>query len=55
MKVWNRHGELIGKIFLGHTSANFAFAGKGRLVILAETKIYLVEFAGIGVDLFSIS
>ncbi|KAK7052266.1 SGL domain-containing protein [Favolaschia claudopus] len=43
--VWNDEGTLIGKFFLGTTSANMAFAGKGRLVIMAETKIFLAEIA----------
>ncbi|KAK7050474.1 SGL domain-containing protein [Favolaschia claudopus] len=43
--VWNNEGTLIGKFFLGTTSANMAFAGKGRLVIMAETKIFLAEIA----------
>jgi len=48
--VWNPAGTLIGKIFLGTTSANFRFAGKGRMVIAAETKLYYVELAAEGVD-----
>jgi len=49
--VWNPSGTLIGKFFLGTTSANFAFAGQGRLVILAETKIYLAKIAAGGMSL----
>ncbi|KAJ7319071.1 D-lactonohydrolase-like protein [Mycena albidolilacea] len=45
VQVWNDEGTLIGKFFLGTTSANMVFAGKGRLVIMAETKIYLAEIA----------
>ncbi|KAJ7040712.1 D-lactonohydrolase-like protein [Mycena alexandri] len=45
VQVWNSAGDLIGKIFLGTTSANMAFAGPGRLVIMAETKIFLAEIA----------
>jgi gluconolactonase len=44
-QVFNPSGVLLGKIFLGTTSANHIFAGPGRMVILAETKIYLVNFA----------
>jgi gluconolactonase len=36
---------LLGKIFINTLTANHIFAGQGRLVILAETKIFLVEFA----------
>ncbi|KAL1717799.1 hypothetical protein EV715DRAFT_273976 [Schizophyllum commune] len=43
--VWDWRGNLIGKFFLGELSANMVFAGHGRLVILAETKIYVADFA----------
>jgi gluconolactonase len=46
--VWNPSGKLLGKIFLGATSANFAFAGKGRMVICAETNLYYAEIAAEG-------
>ncbi|EJD51262.1 calcium-dependent phosphotriesterase [Auricularia subglabra TFB-10046 SS5] len=49
--VFNPRGVLLGKIFIGSTSANIAFAGTGRLVVLAETKIYLVRLAVEGMDL----
>jgi len=45
VQVWNSQGILLGKFFLGRTSANFIFAGDGRLVILAETKIFLASIA----------
>ncbi|KAJ7604640.1 calcium-dependent phosphotriesterase [Roridomyces roridus] len=45
VQVWNSDGLLIGKFFLGTVSANMAFAGPGRLIILAETKIFLAEIA----------
>lgn len=44
-QVWNPEGALLGKIFLNTTSANLIFAGKGKLVILAETKIYLAKIS----------
>ena len=44
-QVWNPEGTLIGKFFLGTTAANLVFAGDGRLVILAETAVYLAEIA----------
>jgi gluconolactonase len=53
IKVWNPEGTLIGKIFLNTTSANLVFAGKGRLVVLAETKIYLAKINAEGLDLSS--
>ena len=45
LQVWNPEGTLIGKFFLGTTAANLVFAGDGRLVILAETAVYLAEIA----------
>ena len=51
--VWNPTGKLLGKFFTGKTSANMAFAGKGRLVILAETEVYLANIAADGLDLAS--
>ncbi|KAJ4490338.1 calcium-dependent phosphotriesterase [Lentinula aciculospora] len=51
VNVWNPSGTLIGKFFLGTKSANFAFAGKGRLVILAENKIYLAQINVSGMSL----
>lgn len=50
VQVWNPAGTLIGKIFLGATSANFRFAGKGRMVIAAETKLYYVTLAAGAAD-----
>ncbi|KAH9837970.1 D-lactonohydrolase-like protein [Rhodofomes roseus] len=47
--VWDRSGTLLGKFFIGTESANIAFAGRGRLVILAETAIYLAEIFADGV------
>ncbi|KAI0079437.1 calcium-dependent phosphotriesterase [Panus rudis PR-1116 ss-1] len=49
--VWNNEGTLIGKFFLGTVSANMIFAGKGRLVILAETEVFLAEIAAEGFNL----
>ncbi|RVX69668.1 hypothetical protein B0A52_06732 [Exophiala mesophila] len=46
--VWNPSGVLLGKIFVGSTSANFNFAGKGRMVIAAETQLYYVTLAAEG-------
>ncbi|SPO06513.1 probable lactonohydrolase [Cephalotrichum gorgonifer] len=40
VSVWNPSGTLLGKIFVGATAANFNFAGRGRMVICAETKLY---------------
>jgi len=51
VQVWNPQGTLLGKIFLGTTSANMAFAGQGRLVIMAETKIFFAEIAATGNNL----
>ncbi|KAK3311566.1 uncharacterized protein B0T15DRAFT_521869 [Chaetomium strumarium] len=48
VQVYNPSGKLLGKIYLGGTSANFQFAGKGRMVILAETKLYYATLAAEG-------
>lgn len=51
VQVWDSDGTLLGKFFLGMTSANMVFAGKGKLVIMAETKIFLAEIAAEGLEL----
>ncbi|KAI1146614.1 gluconolactonase [Nemania diffusa] len=43
--VYNPSGTLIGKIFLGETSANFNFAGDGGMVICAETNLFYAKIA----------
>ncbi|KAI0478225.1 gluconolactonase [Xylaria cf. heliscus] len=43
--VFNPSGTLIGKIFLGETSANFNFAGDGGMVICAETDLFYAKIA----------
>ncbi|KAJ4298388.1 hypothetical protein N0V88_003418 [Collariella sp. IMI 366227] len=48
VQVYNPSGKLIGKIYVGSTVANFQFAGKGRLVMLAETELYYVTLAADG-------
>ncbi|KAJ5086067.1 hypothetical protein N7532_010838 [Penicillium argentinense] len=48
VQVWNPSGKLIGKIYLGTTSANFNFAGKGRMVICAENSLYYATLAASG-------
>ncbi|KAF9053553.1 D-lactonohydrolase-like protein [Hymenopellis radicata] len=47
--VFNSNGMLIGKIYLNENTANMVFAGPGRFLILAETKIYLVRIAAAGI------
>jgi len=51
VQVWDSEGTLLGKFFIGTTSANMVFAGKGRLVILGEHAIYLAEIAASGFNL----
>jgi len=48
LHVYNPSGKLIGKIYLGGTSANFMFTGSGRMVICAETQLYYVTLAAEG-------
>ncbi|GJJ09216.1 hypothetical protein Clacol_003438 [Clathrus columnatus] len=45
VQVFNPDGILLGKIFIDTVTSNHVFAGPGRMVILAETKVFLVEFA----------
>jgi len=45
VNVWNPSGTLLGKIFIGGTSANFNFAGERGLVIAAETSLYYAKIA----------
>ncbi|KAK4686857.1 gluconolactonase, partial [Tremellales sp. Uapishka_1] len=51
VNVWNPSGKLIGKIFLGTTSANFQFAGQGRMVICAETQLYYATLGATGANI----
>jgi gluconolactonase len=48
VQVYNPSGKLLGKIYLGSGVANFQFAGKGRMVILAETELYYAALAAEG-------
>jgi gluconolactonase len=48
IQVWNPSGKLIGKIFLGTTSAGFNFVGNGGIVITAETDLYYANVAAQG-------
>lgn len=45
VQVWSSEGTLLGKFFIETTSANMVFAGDGRLVIMAETKIFVAKIA----------
>jgi len=42
---------LIGKFFLGMVSGNMVFANPGRLVILADTKVFVADIAAKGISL----
>lgn len=46
--VWNPSGKLLGKIYVGRTSANFQIAGQGRMVICAETKLFYATLNATG-------
>ena len=48
VQVYSPSGTLLGKIYLGTTSANFQFAGKGRMVILGEKNLYYATLAAEG-------
>ncbi|KAF7760244.1 hypothetical protein Agabi119p4_10920 [Agaricus bisporus var. burnettii] len=45
VQVFDADGTLLGKFFLDISSANMVFAGPGRMVILAETKVFLAKIA----------
>ncbi|KAK7424595.1 hypothetical protein QQZ08_008605 [Neonectria magnoliae] len=49
--VFNTSGKLIGKIYTGTTAANFQFAGKGRLIITGQTKLFYATLAASGTKL----
>ncbi|KXX78351.1 Gluconolactonase [Madurella mycetomatis] len=48
VQVYDASGKLLGKIYIGSVVANFQFAGRGRMVILAETKLYYATLAAEG-------
>lgn len=48
--VFNPAGQLLGKIFVDTTVANFRFVGNGRMVICAETKLFFATLAADGAD-----
>ncbi|KAI2624771.1 lactonohydrolase [Xylaria nigripes] len=48
VQVYGTSGTLIGKIFLGSTTANFNFAGDGGMVICAETNLFYAGIAATG-------
>ncbi|KAM5349839.1 hypothetical protein ACJ41O_006344 [Fusarium nematophilum] len=49
--VWNPSGKLIGKIYTGTVAANFQFAGRGRMIITGQTKLFYITLAASGVKL----
>jgi gluconolactonase len=49
--VWNEDGVFLGKVFTGELVANFQFAGKGRMVVLAEERLYYATLAAEGAQL----
>jgi gluconolactonase len=50
--VWNPSGKLIGKIYTGTVAANFQFAGKGRMIITGQTKLFYVTLGASGPKLY---
>ncbi|TFK32977.1 calcium-dependent phosphotriesterase [Crucibulum laeve] len=48
VQVWNDQGTLLGKIFVGRTVVNMVFAGDGRLVMVANSKVYIAKIAAKG-------
>ncbi|KAM3443705.1 hypothetical protein NHJ13734_001827 [Beauveria thailandica] len=43
--VWNPSGKLLGKIFTDGGAANFQFVGDGKMIICAETRLYMALIA----------
>ncbi|KAJ7355717.1 D-lactonohydrolase-like protein, partial [Mycena albidolilacea] len=50
-EVFDPKGTLLGKIFLGVGSSNMIFAGAKRLIIMADTRVFLAEIAAEGASL----
>lgn len=46
--VWNPSGKMIGKIYTATKAANFQFAGKGRMIITGQTKLFYVTLGASG-------
>ncbi|RAH77198.1 gluconolactonase [Aspergillus japonicus CBS 114.51] len=52
VNVWSPAGKLLGKIYMGgFRTANFQFAGKGCLIITAETRLYYATLSASGTRL----
>ncbi|KAJ6461514.1 D-lactonohydrolase-like protein [Mycena vitilis] len=51
INIWNPSGDLLGKIYLGDSSANMIFAEPGTLVVLSDSNLFFVQFAAEGQDL----
>jgi len=43
VNVWNAGGKLIGKIIIPGGVANFCFTRKGEMVLLNETRFFVVK------------
>lgn len=41
--AWNKHGTLMGKIFVGETIGNLVFCGQGRLIFHSGERMYLAR------------
>ncbi|KDR76544.1 hypothetical protein GALMADRAFT_139466 [Galerina marginata CBS 339.88] len=48
VQIFRKDGVLLGKVFIGSNVANMAFAGDGRLVVLAGTSVFLAKIAAKG-------
>jgi len=51
VQIFNPNGVLLGKIFIGAQTAEMIFVGNGRMIVLGETKLFLVNFAAQQVNL----
>ncbi|KAF4565636.1 hypothetical protein EYR36_002214 [Pleurotus pulmonarius] len=51
VQVFSPAGTLLGKFFVGTRTANMAFAGFGRLILLSETRLFLARINAGNVNL----
>ncbi|KAF7325479.1 D-lactonohydrolase-like protein [Mycena kentingensis (nom. inval.)] len=51
VNVFNPLGDLLGKIYLGDSSANMIFTQPGKLIVLSDSNLFFAEIAAEGQDL----
>jgi gluconolactonase len=43
--VWDPNGVLLMRVFISESCFNLSFVGKGRIVVTAQTRLYLIQLA----------